>query len=163
MEIREKYISVLQMFFLDGVIPRNTISDEDEEVNEIDYEDEQSENQYKESALQICDGEQLTNDILPREGVAGPVGRGKKRHNAQEDDNGMSGSDQVLSSSSRFASPEHSRVRKSPTQSTSVSTSESRMKLNIGLNTRLCELLKDGRQVSRCLLRAPVPPLECGS
>ncbi|OVA07548.1 hypothetical protein BVC80_667g12 [Macleaya cordata] len=64
MEIREKYISVLQMFFLDGVIPRNTISDEDEEVNEIDYEDEQSENQYKESALQICDGEQLTNDIL---------------------------------------------------------------------------------------------------
>ncbi|XP_059634261.1 C-terminal binding protein AN-like [Cornus florida] len=52
MEIREKAISILQTFFLDGMIPKNDVSDEDDEENEID-----------ESALQGSVGEQLTDVI----------------------------------------------------------------------------------------------------
>nr|DAD19030.1 TPA_asm: hypothetical protein HUJ06_020493 [Nelumbo nucifera] len=63
MEIREKVISMLQTFFCDGIIPNNAISDEEDEVSEAGYEDEQSEKQDKESALQICAGEQMTGDI----------------------------------------------------------------------------------------------------
>ncbi|CAG7908803.1 unnamed protein product [Brassica rapa] len=41
MEIREKAISILQSFFLDGVIPTNTVSDEESEASE-EEEEEQS-------------------------------------------------------------------------------------------------------------------------
>ncbi|MCL7023787.1 hypothetical protein MKW94_012446, partial [Papaver nudicaule] len=55
MEIREKAISILQSYFLDGVIPRNAVSDEDDEENESGYEEEQSRRQDKERALQVWD------------------------------------------------------------------------------------------------------------
>lgn len=55
MEIREKTISILQSYFLDGVIPRNAVSDEDDEENESGYEEEQSRRQDKERALQVWD------------------------------------------------------------------------------------------------------------
>ncbi|RID39967.1 hypothetical protein BRARA_J00042 [Brassica rapa] len=42
MEIREKAISILQSFFLDGVIPTNTVSDEEVEESEASDEEEQS-------------------------------------------------------------------------------------------------------------------------
>jgi hypothetical protein len=58
MEIREKAISILQTFFIDGVIPKNALSDAEEE-SEVDNENEQSDQQYKENALQIIVREQL--------------------------------------------------------------------------------------------------------
>ncbi|KAF3588356.1 hypothetical protein F2Q69_00025568 [Brassica cretica] len=42
MEIREKAISILQSFFLDGVIPTNTVSDEESEASEEEEEEEVS-------------------------------------------------------------------------------------------------------------------------
>ncbi|MCI17240.1 C-terminal binding protein AN-like, partial [Trifolium medium] len=57
MEIREKAISILQTFFIDGVIPKNALSDAEE--SEVDDENEQSDQQYKENALQIIVREQL--------------------------------------------------------------------------------------------------------
>nr|DAD47098.1 TPA_asm: hypothetical protein HUJ06_017035 [Nelumbo nucifera] len=202
MEIREKAISILQTFFFDGVIPKNVVSDEDDKISESGYEDEQSEMQDRESALQISVGEQMTDDIQlspenrqKRRGfqskeshnqpqISGPSGlsqhtvtrsegrrsrsgkKGKKRHarhksqqkpddpsaldresntaSQREDDTAMSGTDQVPSSSSRFASPEDSRIRKNPVESIQESTSERHVKLNMMLNRKSGELLKDG-------------------
>ncbi|XP_039008305.1 C-terminal binding protein AN-like [Hibiscus syriacus] len=62
MEIREKAISMLQTFFCDGFIPKDAVSDEDEEESEIVDEKGQFSIQEKESALQGC-GEQLIDDI----------------------------------------------------------------------------------------------------
>ncbi|KAF7844280.1 C-terminal binding protein AN [Senna tora] len=61
MEIREKAISILQTYFFDGVIPKNAVSDEEEE-SEIGDENGQSDQQEKENALQICVRE-TTDDI----------------------------------------------------------------------------------------------------
>ncbi|KAA3469366.1 C-terminal binding protein AN-like isoform X2 [Gossypium australe] len=63
MEIREKAISMLQSFFFDGVIPKDAISDEDEEESEIVDEKGQFSIQDKESALQGSSAEQLINEI----------------------------------------------------------------------------------------------------
>ncbi|KAE8665793.1 C-terminal binding protein AN [Hibiscus syriacus] len=64
MEIREKAISMLQTFFCDGVIPKDAISDEDEEEEESEIVDEKGQFsiQEKESALQGSSGEQLIDD-----------------------------------------------------------------------------------------------------
>jgi len=51
MEIREKTISILQMYFLDGAVPSNAVSDDEEEESEITYENEQFDRQDKERAL----------------------------------------------------------------------------------------------------------------
>ncbi|KAI0488258.1 hypothetical protein KFK09_028085 [Dendrobium nobile] len=56
MEVREKAICMLQSFLLDGVIPNNDVSDEDEEKSDIAY-DEQSEKQVMENPL-FFDAEQ---------------------------------------------------------------------------------------------------------
>ncbi|XP_027351666.1 C-terminal binding protein AN isoform X1 [Abrus precatorius] len=58
MEIREKAISILQTFFIDGIAPKNIMSDVEEE-SEVDNESEQSDQQYKENALQIIVREQI--------------------------------------------------------------------------------------------------------
>ncbi|QHO08779.1 hypothetical protein HN51_067375 [Arachis hypogaea] len=58
MEIREKAISILQTFFVDGIIPKSAMSDVEEE-SEVDDENEQSDQQYKENSLQIIVREQL--------------------------------------------------------------------------------------------------------
>ncbi|OEL38306.1 C-terminal binding protein AN [Dichanthelium oligosanthes] len=60
MEIREKAITILQSFLYDGVVPNNIISDEDEEISEVGFEDDGK--QEKEHALQVCDGEQQTEE-----------------------------------------------------------------------------------------------------
>ncbi|XWS32131.1 hypothetical protein CRYUN_Cryun23aG0134800 [Craigia yunnanensis] len=65
MEIREKVIPLLQTFFFDGVIPKDVISDEDEEESEIVDEKGQFSIQDKESVLQGSSGEQLIDDIHP--------------------------------------------------------------------------------------------------
>ncbi|OVA13937.1 D-isomer specific 2-hydroxyacid dehydrogenase [Macleaya cordata] len=199
MEIREKAISILQSFFLDGVIPRNAVSDEDDEENESGYEEEQSARQDKESAVQGWDAKPLTDDIeltpesCKKKGIYQPKGsnsqpqgsglsqetatrsegrrsrsgkKGKKRQarrksqqksdepyalekesnctSQREDDTAMSGTDPALSSSSRFASPEDSRGRKTHVESTPESTSEQRMKLSMRPSGNSTELLKDG-------------------
>ncbi|KAK9279915.1 hypothetical protein L1049_013599 [Liquidambar formosana] len=197
MEIREKAISILQTFFFDGVIPKNAVSDEEDEEDEIDYETEQFDNRDKESALQGSVGEQLTDDVhvspessqekgtiqlkesssqhhgsglsqntaTRSEGKRSRSGKKAKRRHARqkslqkpddpsalekgstshrEDDTAMSGTDQVLSSSSRFASPEDSRSRKTPTESIQESTSEQLLKSSLRLNRKSGEMLKDG-------------------
>ncbi|KAJ7962456.1 C-terminal binding protein AN [Quillaja saponaria] len=57
-EIREKAISILQTYFIDGVIPKNAISDDDEEESEVADENEQSDGQDRESSLQLSVVEQ---------------------------------------------------------------------------------------------------------
>ncbi|XP_058105273.1 C-terminal binding protein AN-like isoform X2 [Magnolia sinica] len=62
----------------------------------------------------------------------------------RDDDTAISGRDQVLSSSSRFASPEDSRNRQTcAVELTPESSSEKQVKLS-GLNRKSGELLKDG-------------------
>ncbi|KAG6725485.1 hypothetical protein I3842_02G034200 [Carya illinoinensis] len=201
MEIRDKAISMLQTFFIDGVVPKNAISDEEEEGSEIADENEQVDKQDKESALQGLVGEQLTDDVLVSpessekkgtknsnespsqhqvsglsqntttrsEGRRSRSGKkAKKRHTRQksqqksgeslvlekgstllqEDDTAMSGTDQALSSSSRFASPDESRNRKTPMDSMQESTSDQLLKSKKKLSGKSDELLKDGYVVA---------------
>ncbi|KAK3009386.1 hypothetical protein RJ639_014649, partial [Escallonia herrerae] len=197
MEIREKAISILQTFFLDGVIPNNAGSDEDEEETVTNNENEQYGKQEDGSALQGSSGERLTDDIHAT--LEGSLKKGtnqskespsqnqgsvlsqntstrsevkrsrsgkkaKKRHARQkslqkvgdtstlekestshrEDDTAMSGTDQVLSSSSRFASPEDTRSRKTPIESIQESSSQKLPKSSINFSRSFGELLKDG-------------------
>ncbi|KAJ4950865.1 hypothetical protein NE237_027697 [Protea cynaroides] len=185
-EIREKAISLLQMFFVDGVVPNNAISAEDDAVSETGYEDEQSEKLDRESASRNYIGEQLTDDVqlspenyqkkgksescsLPQaSGVSKNQAEGrhsksgkksKKRHTCRksqqkfddlernssftsrrEDDTALSGTDQVLSSSSQ----EDSKSRKIPVEHITESTSERLTKSNYGISIASGELLKDG-------------------
>eukprot|EP00262_Sarcandra_glabra_P006086 TRINITY_DN1813_c0_g1_i1.p1 TRINITY_DN1813_c0_g1~~TRINITY_DN1813_c0_g1_i1.p1 ORF type:complete len:537 (-),score=105.81 TRINITY_DN1813_c0_g1_i1:226-1791(-) len=63
----------------------------------------------------------------------------------REDDTAISGRDQVLSSSSRFASPEDSRNRQTcPAESTPESNSEKQATSSMRLSIKSSELLKDG-------------------
>lgn len=62
----------------------------------------------------------------------------------REDDATMSGTDQVLSSSSRFASPEDSRNRKTPVDSKGELSPELLLKSSIELSKKSGEMLKDG-------------------
>ncbi|THG20650.1 hypothetical protein TEA_001006 [Camellia sinensis var. sinensis] len=197
MEIREKTISILQTFFLDGGVPENAVSDEEEEEREIGYENEEGDKQENKSALQGSVGEQLTGDIhvtpessqknsinaskespghhqgsalsqstsARSEGKRSRSGKkAKKRHARQkslqksdetsalekestshrDDDTAMSGTDQVLSSSSRFASPEDLRSTKAPIESIQESSSEQILKSSMSLSRKSGELLKDG-------------------
>ncbi|KAJ0969963.1 hypothetical protein J5N97_022840 [Dioscorea zingiberensis] len=194
MEIREKAISLLQSFFLDGVIPKNAISDEDEEPSETGYEDDLSEKRVKDSTLRICDAQMtdeshlsaeysqkkglhqpkdpesssLSQNISRSEGRRSRSGKkGKKRPahrrsrqksdefaaaerdsnsiSLRDDDTAMSGRDQVLSSSSRFASPEDSRNKESRLLDPKLESSSGKhVALNMGLNRNSDELLRDG-------------------
>ncbi|CAA2934994.1 C-terminal binding AN [Olea europaea subsp. europaea] len=69
---------------------------------------------------------------------------GKEGTSYQEDDANMSGTDQVLSSSSRFASPEDSRNRKTAIDSIQELPSEQLLKSSIEISRKSVELLKDG-------------------
>ncbi|XP_057805609.1 C-terminal binding protein AN [Salvia miltiorrhiza] len=57
MEIREKAISILQQFVIDNVIPKNAISDEEEEERELESKNEQSRMLESETSFQgsVCD------------------------------------------------------------------------------------------------------------
>lgn len=197
MEIREKAISILQSFFFDGIIPKNAVSDEEEEESEIGGESEQFPKQDKESPLQVCVVDRLMGDIpvssesshkkgvkqsIESTGQAQASGlsqntatrsegrrsrsgkKAKKRHGHQkslqksddpsqlekestshrEDDTAMSGTDQVLSSSSRFASPEDSRSRKTSIELPQESPSDQPLRSSKKLSGKSGELLKDG-------------------
>lgn len=197
MDIREKAISILKMFFLDGVIPKNATSDDEDAGSETGYEDEQSEKLDMESSLQGHDGDvwtddlQLNEDISKKKSIFEPKGpiiqtqgsgvsqtsathsegrhsrlskKAKKRHARRrsqqksdeapvlekdgnlpsQDDTAVSSTDQVLSSSSRFASPEDSRMRKTSIESTLESTSEQHTKLSTRLSRKSVEALKEG-------------------
>ncbi|KAF7138669.1 hypothetical protein RHSIM_Rhsim07G0011100 [Rhododendron simsii] len=197
MEIREKAISILQTFFLDGGVPKNAVSDEEDVESEIGYENEQGDKQENEGALQGSFSKQLTADTnvttessqrkSTNESKESPVQhqgstlsqntssrsegkrsrsgkKAKKRHARQkslqksddtsalekestsrrDDDTAMSGTDQVLSSSSRFASPEDLRSRKTPIESIQESSSEQNLKTSMSLSIKSGELLKDG-------------------
>ncbi|KAJ7951189.1 C-terminal binding protein AN [Quillaja saponaria] len=67
MEIREKAISILQTYFIDGVIPKNAISDDDEEESELADENEQSDGQDNESSLQLSVIDQPDDRVLSHE------------------------------------------------------------------------------------------------
>ncbi|XP_038971503.1 C-terminal binding protein AN-like [Phoenix dactylifera] len=191
MEIREKAVSVLQSFFLDGVIPKSAISDEDEDISEIEYGDDQSEKQVKESPVQSCDNKQLTDEsqLIPEyykkqgesniqsevSGLSQNIGsrtsgkrsrsrkKGKKRPDRQrcqlklddlseiestshqDEDTAMSGREQMLSSSSRFASPENVRSKQMCLYESNLeSTLEKQVEVSMGLSRKSGELLKDG-------------------
>lgn len=197
MEIREKAISMLQAFFLDGVIPKDAISDNEEEESEIAYGNEESNTRDNQSVLQCPVGERYTEDvnltaessqkkvtIESRESPIQPQGsvlsqnvpersevkrsrsgkKAKKRHarqksqqkadehlkfekesTSQNDDGAaLSGTDQVLSSSPRFSSPEDVRSRKTPIEFIQESSSEKLLKSNMDLSRKSGELLKDG-------------------
>lgn len=201
MEIREKAISMLQTYFFDGIVPKDTVSDEEEEENEIADENQKFDSRDKESVPQVSSVAQVTDIIqLSREStqkvgtsqlvespdhnqgsglsqntVARPEARrgragkkAKKRHGRQklgqkfddpsslgkesasnrEDDTAMSGTDQVLSSSSRFASPDDSRSRKMPLDSMQDSTPSQPHKSIRNLSGRPGDLLKDGYVVA---------------
>lgn len=77
MEIREKAISILQTFFIDGIIPKNALSDAEEE-SEVDDENEQSDQQYKENALQIIVREQTDDVYLSPESSQKKIGEVKE-------------------------------------------------------------------------------------
>ncbi|KAL2892121.1 C-terminal binding protein AN [Bienertia sinuspersici] len=62
MEIREKAISILQTYFLDGVAPSNAVSDDEDEESEITFENEQSSKQEGERVLQSPVLEHVTID-----------------------------------------------------------------------------------------------------
>ncbi|XP_019190595.1 PREDICTED: C-terminal binding protein AN [Ipomoea nil] len=197
MEIREKAISMLQAFFLDGVIPKDSISDEEEEESEITYGNEECNIRDNQSVMQGPVGERYTEDVNliaessqtkimseSREPPVQPQGsvlsqnvsersevkrsrsgkKAKKRHarqksqqkvdehlkfekesTSQNDDGAaLSGTDQVLSSSPRFSSPEDVRSRKTPIEFIQESSSEKLLKSNMDLSRKSGELLKDG-------------------
>ncbi|XP_022147307.1 C-terminal binding protein AN [Momordica charantia] len=201
MEIREKCISILQTFFVDGAVPENAISDGDEDESEVSEVKEQSDGRGREGTLQLAVVEQLTDDnrltsessqkkgltlstetssqpqssSLSQTTVTRSDGRrsrsgkkAKKRHTRQksqqklddslvlekestshrEDDTAMSGTDQVLSSSSRFASPDESRNRKVPMESMQESTSDPSLKSSKKLVRKSIDQLKDGYVVA---------------
>eukprot|EP01018_Ginkgo_biloba_P013311 Gb_20927 [translate_table: standard] len=206
MEIREKAISILHAFFLDGVVPSNAVSDEDDDQKEASWQEDRSEKQDKEKIIWARDGEQLIDEsqVSPefrqkqsyyqsqeprlqsqdsgisqqsggqREGRHGRSGKkGKKRPGRrksqqkseatvvpdresncvalQRDDRGasISGRDQVLSSSSRFASPEDSRYKRGGDCGSTVDTaSEKQTVISKGPYGQTGDLLKDGLVIS---------------
>ncbi|XP_073313026.1 C-terminal binding protein AN-like [Primulina huaijiensis] len=199
MEIREKAISILQKFFMDNVIPKNAVSDDEEEELESDlgFVNEHHHLLGNETSFQGSIGDRVAEDIQSpaessqkkvlnqsKEASSHTQGSGlsqntssrseikrsrsskkaKKRHGRQksqhktddsltfekintsyrEDDANMSGTDQVLSSSSRFASPEDSRNRKTSIDSKAESPPELILTPYLELCEKPGEPLKDG-------------------
>ncbi|KAG8391875.1 hypothetical protein BUALT_Bualt01G0232400 [Buddleja alternifolia] len=197
MEIREKAISILQQFFVDNVIPKNAVSDEEEEEeSEVEYQDEQNHRLNNETSFQGSVSGRVVEDIqLVAESSQKKVSdqskdssqnqgsvlsqnttsrseikrsrsskKAKKRHGRQksqhkaddaltfgkestsyrEDDSAMSGTEQVLSSGSCFASPEDSKNMMTPIDSKTESPPELLLKSSIEHSKRSGELLKDG-------------------
>ncbi|KAL6131001.1 hypothetical protein ACLB2K_069379 [Fragaria x ananassa] len=124
-------------------------------------------NQSKESSSQQGSG-LSQNSITRSDGRRSRSGKkAKKRHTHQksqkksdepllekestsqrEEDTTMSGTDQALSSGSRFASPEDSRSRKTPIESMQESPSDQLLKSRKRLSGKPGELLKDGYVVA---------------
>lgn len=198
MEIREKAISILHSFFLDGVIPSNTVSDEEVEESEASEEEEQSPSKHEKLAIVESTSRQqgestlTSTEIVRREAselkeslspgqqhvsqntAVKPEGRrsrsgkkAKKRHSQQKymqktdgssglneestsrrDDIAMSDTEEVLSSSSRCASPEDSRSRKTPLEVMQESSPNQLVMSSKKFIGKSSELLKDGYVVA---------------
>ncbi|CAO2835567.1 unnamed protein product [Amaranthus hypochondriacus] len=67
LEIREKAISILQSYFLDGAVPSNAVSDDEDEESEITFENKRFDKQDRERVIQSPIGEQPTidNSMVP--------------------------------------------------------------------------------------------------
>ncbi|CAN4108271.1 unnamed protein product [Withania somnifera] len=177
MEIREKAISMLQLFFLDGVVPKDSVSDEEEE-SEIGYENEVHQIIDVESTFQVSPTQQPIEDVaessqkrlasVSRESPSqlqgsmvsqNSSGRSEVKRSRSVDDHltfekestshhedgaTMSGTDQGVSSSSRFASPEDLRGRKTSIESIQESSAEKLSKKGMDVSRKSAELLKDG-------------------
>ncbi|XP_076957459.1 C-terminal binding protein AN-like [Bidens hawaiensis] len=166
MEIREKAATILQTFFLDDVIPTDAVSDVYEEESETLKEDEQS---IKQDNIHTSHKSPMIKDISqPQESTLSQTTspqsevkrsrsskKAKKRHARQklthkekegtsnkEDDTAMSGTDQLLSSSSHFASPDDSRSKR--TVESLHDSSVKYLKSSTGVGKRSIEMLKDG-------------------
>ncbi|CAA7026082.1 unnamed protein product [Microthlaspi erraticum] len=195
MEIREKAISILHSFFLDGVIPNNTVSDEEaEESDASEEEEEQTPIKHERLALvesttrhqgestltsteivpsefkeSLSPGQQhvslLTSDTAVKTEVRRSRSgkKAKKRHSQQKymqkaegssglheestsrrDDTAMSDTEEVLSSSSRCASPEDPRSRKTPLEVMQQSPKNQLVMSSKKFIGKSSELLKDG-------------------
>ncbi|KAJ6972399.1 C-terminal binding protein AN-like [Populus alba x Populus x berolinensis] len=86
--------------------------------------------------------------LKPRQKSDNPSQLEKESTSHQEDDTAMSGSDQVISSSSRFASPEDSRSRKTPIELMQESSSGQLSRSGKKLSGKYDELLKDGHIIA---------------
>ncbi|XP_047334403.1 C-terminal binding protein AN [Impatiens glandulifera] len=189
MEIREKSISLLQMFFLENSFPANAVSDEeDEEESELLFENEIADKQENDGAPKstfsdpwtgvidenqessqrsttkskespsLNQGVVSVNPSTRSEGKRSRSGKKAKKRNARQrsqqksDDTSALGKDSTsqhdddtaMSSSSRFASPEDSRSRKTVIESVSPSSSGTILKPNVIPGKESSELLKEG-------------------
>nr|AZG04488.1 1-deoxy-D-xylulose-5-phosphate synthase 2 [Centranthera grandiflora] len=183
-EIREKAVSLLHKFFLNKIIPKDAVSDEENEVEEeFGYENNHGHARAHKTSFQDSVADRLTEEIQSvvessqkklsnqskgnssqnQDSVLSQStsnrsetkrsrsskkakkrqGRQKYQNNVfenegtsyREEEESGSGTDQVLSSSSRFASPEDLRTRKTPVE------------LSIEKCKKSVELLKDGHIV----------------
>ncbi|KAH6817955.1 Rossmann-fold superfamily protein [Perilla frutescens var. frutescens] len=196
MELREKAISILQQFFVDNVIPKNAVSDEEKDESEVGYERHLSIDNETSHQGSVCD--RVTEDIelhaesssqkkvlnqtkdtssqnqgsvlsqttsnrsevkqsrsskkaKKRRGLhksqykTDYLTTGKESNSYREDDASMSGTDQVLSSSSRSASPEESgNNRKVSIDSKLEPPPPLLLKSSMELGKNLGKVLKDG-------------------
>ncbi|WOK93424.1 C-terminal binding protein AN-like [Canna indica] len=125
-------------------------SDEDEMISESLYEDEQGKKHVKESQqesivdqLKWVRRDLLTVDLdHQKSDDYSAAESGSSYTSGQDDDTAMSGRDKVLSSSSRFASPEDPRNKQICTFEPTLDLLAKQMSVNVGLNGNLSELLK---------------------
>ncbi|XP_054794739.1 C-terminal binding protein AN-like [Prosopis cineraria] len=112
MEIREKAISILQTYFFDGIIPKNAISDEEEE-SEVGDENKQSDQLEKENALQICVREPTGDILLSPESSRKKEASHVKESSAQHQTSGMTQSSTARSEGRRSRSGKKAKKRHS--------------------------------------------------
>lgn len=110
MEIREKAISILQTFFIDGIIPKNAMSDVEEE-SELENESEQSDQQYKENALQIVVREQIDDVHISPERSQKKGGNQVKESSSQHQVSSLSQSTSARSEGRRSRSGKKAKKR----------------------------------------------------
>ncbi|CAN8306490.1 unnamed protein product [Cochlearia groenlandica] len=194
MEIREKAISILRSFLLDGVIPNNTVSDDEVEDSDASEEElspikhnklaivettmsrQHGESTFTSSEIVPLEATDPKESLRPGQNIAlKPEVRrsrsgkkAKKRHSQQKymqtaegssglreesstsrkDDIAMSDTEEVLTSSSRCASPEDSRSRKTPLDAMQDSSPNQIVMSSKKFIGKASELLKDGYVVA---------------
>ncbi|GAB2232159.1 hypothetical protein Droror1_Dr00011186 [Drosera rotundifolia] len=115
MEIREKAVSILQSFFLDGVVPSSAISEGEE--SDVSYDNEQFDKQYKESDLQlsVVDQSSIGNSVVPessdRKDYILLDSSSSQLQDAESSQNMSRRSDEKRSRSSKKAKKRHARQK----------------------------------------------------
>ncbi|XP_019433978.1 PREDICTED: C-terminal binding protein AN-like isoform X2 [Lupinus angustifolius] len=110
MEIREKAISILQTFFIDGIIPKNAMSDMEEE-SEVDDGNEQSDQEYRENALQIIVSEPTDDAHISPEGSHNKGGNQVKESSSQHQVSSLTHSTSTRSDRRRSRSGKKAKKR----------------------------------------------------